>query len=84
MRKHHFTLIVSGSGELTEELANALYKAGCDDATPGTSGQTLMIDFHRRASSLEEALRSAIADVQRAGLDVERVEIDASVLGPAA
>ena len=36
MRRHEFTLILKGSLELTEEIADALFEAGCDDGTAGT------------------------------------------------
>ena len=80
MKKYEFTLVVSGSLELTDEMADALFAAGCDDGTPGTCNGVLSIDFHREADSLEEAIRSAIANVQSAGYEVERVEIEGDAL----
>ena len=80
MTKYDFTLILSGSVELSEEVAEALFEAGCDDGTPGTSGGVFSIDFHRQASSLEEAIRTAIVDVKSAGFDVARVEIEAKAV----
>lgn len=82
MKKYSFTLILAGALQLTDEIADALFEAGCDDATPGTCEGVFSIDFHREANSLEEAIRSAIADVQTAGCDVERVEIEAETLAP--
>ena len=38
------------------------------------------IDFHREADSLEEAIRSAIANIKTAGYDVARVEIEAEAM----
>jgi hypothetical protein len=35
------------------------------------------IDFHRQPESLEAAIRSAIADVQKVGCTVARAEIEA-------
>ena len=84
MNKYDFTLVVSGPVELTENVADALYAAGCDDATPGTCEGILAVDFHRGAVSLEEAIRTAIGNVRRVGLEVARVEIEAAALGPAA
>jgi hypothetical protein len=84
LRKYHFSLIISGDVELTDGLADALYSAGCDDATPGTCEGVLALDFHREAASLEEALRGAITNVRTAGLEVARVEIDAAEVEPAA
>lgn len=84
MAKYEFTLVLSGSPELTEEAAERLFDAGCDDGTPGTCKGVLSIDFHRQAPSLEEAIRSAIANVKSAGYEVERVEIEAeAVAAPA-
>jgi hypothetical protein len=34
------------------------------------------INFHREADCLESAIRSAVADVQKAGCMVERVQIE--------
>ncbi|HZA29204.1 MAG TPA: hypothetical protein VE735_06405 [Gammaproteobacteria bacterium] len=80
MAKYEFTLILSGPLELTEEIADELFTAGCDDGTPGTCDSVFSIDFHRDASSLEEAIRSAIANVKSAGYEVERVEMEAEAV----
>ncbi len=80
MNKYEFTLIFAEPFELTEDLADALFAAGCDDGTPGTCHGVFAIDFHREAVSLEEAIRSAIADVRTAGYEVTRVEIDAEAV----
>lgn len=84
MNKYRFTLVVADQVELTESVADALYSAGCDDATPGSYDGALIVDFHREAISLEAAIRTAIENVRSAGLDASRVEIDASAVGPAA
>jgi hypothetical protein len=80
MTKYDFSLVLKGNIELTEEMADRLYEAGCDDGTPGTCEGVFSIDFHRHASSLEAAIRSAIASVKEAGFDVERVEIEADAV----
>ena len=80
MAKYEFTLILSGPLELTEEIADELFEAGCDDGTPGTRDGVFSIDFHRDASSLEEAIRSAIANVKSAGYEVERIEMEAEAV----
>ena len=82
MKKYDFTLILSGALNLTEDIAEALFEAGCDDGTPGTSDGVFLIDFHREANSLEEAIQSAIANVKSAGYKVERVEIEAEAVTP--
>ena len=80
MNKYEFTLILTESLELTEDLADALFAAGCDDGTPGTCHGVFSIDCHREAVSLEAAIRSAIEDVRTAGYEVTRVEIDAEAV----
>ena len=77
MTKHEFTVVLKGQLELTEDVANALFAAGCDDGTPGICNGVFVIDFHRESESLEDAIRSTIADVQSAGYEVEHVEIRA-------
>jgi hypothetical protein len=83
MKKYQFRLILKGSLELTEEIADDLFEAGCDDGTPGTCNGVFSIDFHRGANSLEAAINSAIANVRTAGYEVERVEIEAGAMQPA-
>jgi hypothetical protein len=80
MNKYEFNLILKDSPELTEELADQLFEAGCDDGTPGTCGGVFSIDFHREATSLEAAIASAVANIKSTGHDVERVEIAVSTL----
>jgi hypothetical protein len=80
MIKYEFTLILRGSHELTEEIADQLFAAGCDDGSPATCDRVFSIDFHRKANTLEEAINSAIANVKSAGFDVERVEIEAGAM----
>ena len=77
-----FTLILEGPLELTEDIADELFQAGCDDGTPGVCAGVFSIDFHREANSLEEAIRSAIADVKSANYGVERVEIETEAVHP--
>ncbi|MDC0935813.1 hypothetical protein OAS39_05970 [Pirellulales bacterium] len=80
MNKYEFSLVLKGSPELTEDLINELFKAGCDDGTPGTCNGIFSIDFHREAQSLEAAINSAISNVKAARCEVERVEIAAAAM----
>ena len=80
MKKYEFSLILKGPLELTEEIADELFDAGCDDGTPGTSSGVFSIEFHREANSLEAAINSAMESVKSAGYEVERVEIQAGAM----
>src|SRR5258708_3454711 len=67
-----FQLVLSNVEVMTEEIADVLFDAGCDDGTPFSSQGIAAIGFAREANSLEEAIRSAIADVNKAGFVVSR------------
>ena len=84
--KWQFRVWIGGASE--DDLldwSNSLFKAGCDDSSPGTFEGRAHADFHRHADDLTDAIRSAVADIQRAGLIAERVEIttDEVALWPA-
>jgi hypothetical protein len=80
MKLFEFMLILAGVEYTDSDMANALHDAGCDDGTLFSSSGKAAVGFSREASSLEEAVRSAIADVAHAGYSVSRVEpVDAPV-----
>jgi hypothetical protein len=83
MTTYSFTVVLKHAPELTEELADRLFAAGCDDGTPGMCSGATVIDFHREAASLEAAIRSAVGNVISAGCVVQHVEIDAESLAVA-
>ena len=49
MAKYEFALILKGQFELTEEIADELFEAGCNDGTPGVCNGVFSIDFTERA-----------------------------------
>lgn len=51
----HFTLTVDGADLQSEPFIDALFKAGCDDATVGRVEGVQYVDFLREAESLGEA-----------------------------
>jgi hypothetical protein len=75
-REYDFSLILSGITELTDDQVEALFAAGCDDATPSVIYGQVWLEFSRKASSYKDAVLSAIRDVRRAniGADVERID----------
>lgn len=76
---HEFTLVLAGISELTPEVTDALYEAGFDDSLVGMADGVPYIDVrHRESDSLENTIRQAIRDVERAGFRVVRVESDAA------
>ncbi len=73
--KYEFSLILAES-DVTDEDADKLYAAGCDDASLLTRDGVARLQFDRHASNLDEALASAIQSVENAGFAVARVEIE--------
>ena len=64
---YEFTVILANVDKITTDLADALFAAGCDDGHPWSSDGVAAITFDRESDSLLSAIRSAIADVQKAG-----------------
>lgn len=80
MANNRFTLILSGVAEITPELADALYEATGGDIEFNMRDGVAFLEFDREAQSLQEAVNSAIRDVEGAsvGVRVVRVESDAA------
>ena len=71
--------VVLNAPTLSAAECESLYEAGCDDGTIVSRNKVTFIVFDRKADSLEQAIRSASADVRSAGFDVKRVEMPALV-----
>jgi hypothetical protein len=65
MPSYNFTLIIEGADLQTDEAQEALFEAGCDDATFGVIDGVQFAEFDREAGSYGQALTSAIAAIQR-------------------
>jgi len=76
MKYWDFIVILKGVDEVSDALADALFEAGCDDATVGSSCGLVSVSFSRDAGTLQEAIATAVSDVRRAGCDVSRVQIE--------
>lgn len=71
MATYQFTLIVEGPDLQADGQIDALYQAGCDDALVGRADGVQYLDFDREAASLEDAILSAVGDVEQ----LDRVEV---------
>ena len=78
MRIYEFDVYLKGVCEVSDGQATP-FAAGCDDATPACSGGLAWVHFDREAASLEDAIRSAIAQVRSVGFGVSKVELDADL-----
>jgi hypothetical protein len=68
-----FILILKNVDDTTQNLEDNLYEAGCDDALINYRSGTVYLEFDREASSLEDAVISAIKDVNSSGAEVASV-----------
>lgn len=75
-REFDFALVSGGVAELSPATADALFEAGCDDATISLRHGLLYAEFSRAGRSLKDAILSAIRDLRDAdvGADVLRVD----------
>ena len=75
-REFDFALIVGGIAELNQKVEDALFEAGCDDATLSMQHGLLYVEFSRCAKSIEEAIFSAIQDIRNAGIGAQVLRVD--------
>ena len=74
MSNHHFTLIVEGRDMQQDDVIDSLFECGCDDGTVGRSDGIQFVTFDREANGLEEAVLSAVNDIEQIpGLEVVRI-----------
>lgn len=76
MKRHKFTLLLSGVSEMTPDLADALYEATGGDIEFSIQDGQAFLEFDRACATLQQAINSAIAQVHNAdvGVQVTRVE----------
>lgn len=72
MKIFEFTLIVP---DMDDATVDAIY-GQCPDSSVGKSHGTMYVAFDREAFTLEDALKSAVRDLRRLGIDPMRVEMD--------
>ena len=75
-REYDFALVMDGVAELTTEVEDALFEAGCDDATFSIQYGRLYAEFSRAAASLKDAIFSAIRDIRAARIGAVVLRID--------
>lgn len=73
-QEFEFVLTLHASIDDYDRLENALFEAGCDDATLSLRFGRLFLAFCREATSYEEAVVSAIANVTKAGAIVDQID----------
>ena len=74
MSTFQFTLIVDGPDLQDQPSIDQLFEAGCGDATVGFSDGVQYVDFDREADALDDAILSAVDDLETLqGVEVVRI-----------
>ena len=79
MPNYRFSVIVATASMTHDEILDAidaLGNAGCTDASIRGHADGMELLFERAADSLQEAISSAISDVERAGYRVSKIEME--------
>jgi len=74
--EYDFALVIDGVAELTTKVEDALFEAGCDDATFRIQYGRVYAEFSRAAASLKDAILSAIRDVRKARVGAVVLRVD--------
>ncbi|MGH6877961.1 MAG: hypothetical protein ACREHV_11390, partial [Rhizomicrobium sp.] len=76
MKTYEFTIVATGLDPEAEDFEDRFFDAGCEDATIAFQKGAIVLEFAREAPNFLKAVASAIADVDKAGATIERVEPD--------
>jgi hypothetical protein len=79
MKTHTFTLILSGVAEITPELADALYEATQGDIELNLRDGVAFVEVERKAPTLQEAILTAIREIEGADVGVRIVRVESEV-----
>lgn len=74
--EYDFSLILSGIPDFSDEVVNALFEAGCDDATIAQRHGRVYVTFSRKSESMLKAILSAIDDVMEAKICTGVLRVD--------
>lgn len=75
--EYDFTLVLDGVEQITPEVEDALFEAGCDDGTLSRRYGRLFLTFTRQAPSLKDAIISAIKQVRASNIGARVLRVDA-------
>ncbi|MEX2140507.1 MAG: hypothetical protein WD894_14685 [Pirellulales bacterium] len=79
MAEYRFSVVIATEAMTHDgilDATDALGHAGCTDASIRGHADGMELLFDRTADSLQSAIASAIADVERAGYRVSKVEME--------
>lgn len=60
---HHFIIRLDNQTEMTGQLLDDIFEAGCDDGMVCSVGSNIYVEFDREGRIYQEALASALDDL---------------------
>lgn len=81
MPLYNFTLTLSGVTSETDRLEDILFLGGCDDALICCYGKSVYLEFDREADSLDDAISTAITDVESVEVGIRVTSVDSALVG---
>lgn len=72
-----FALVLDGIADLTDEVMNRLFDAGCGDATFSLRYGLVYAEFSREAESYQQAILTAIEEIRAARVNAEVLRVNA-------
>lgn len=75
-KTYNFTLTLEGINEPSEGIENALFEANCDDALLYFRDQIGYLEFDRTSENIENAIISAINDVESTGITAKIARVE--------
>ena len=78
VKNHCFTLVLSGVSEITPELSDALYEACDGDIEFNVIDGVALLEFERTNGNLEDAIQSAVTQVEGSGLGIRVIRVESN------
>lgn len=72
---YQFTLVLDGVDDTTPNLEDVLFEAGCSDALINYKNGTVYLDFDRASDDLEQAVISAIKDIESTNIGAKIISV---------
>ncbi len=72
-----FELRLNFPSEIDTSIEDAIFEAGCDDATLCSRGDAVWLTFTREAPTFKDAVLSAISDVHAAKINATVLSVEA-------
>ena len=80
MALYNFTLTLSSVTYETEGMEDAMYESGCDDALICAYGNFIYVELDREVDSLDEAIVSAVENIELAGIGAVVASADTALV----